>query len=84
LFEKLYITLDDNAEYGFNIAEANELKQLVINLNLVNLVLIYPGADEVHLSLLSKMTSDYYQTNGTITLIYRNRSTINLIPKYEG
>ena len=29
LFEKLYITLDDNAEYGFNVAEADEIKKLV-------------------------------------------------------
>ena len=25
LFSKLYITLDDNAQYGLNIAEADEL-----------------------------------------------------------
>ncbi len=29
IFRKLYITLDDNAPYGFNIAEANKLRALV-------------------------------------------------------
>jgi hypothetical protein len=34
LFEKLYITLDDNALYGFNIAEADYLRQLVRELRM--------------------------------------------------
>ena len=56
LFQSFYITLDDNAEYGFNIAESIQLKTLVSNLNLTNYVLIYPGADEVGLTMLAKAT----------------------------
>ena len=43
----LYITLDDNAEYGFNIRESEELKTRVNSLSLTTRVPIYPGADEV-------------------------------------
>ena len=50
LFEALYITLDDNAAYGFNIAEAARLRSLVAGYNLSSVVRIYPGADEVRLT----------------------------------
>ncbi len=46
LFEKLYVTQDDNAEYGFNIAEAEKLKALVRQYGLEEDIYIYPGADE--------------------------------------
>jgi hypothetical protein len=42
----VYITQDDNAEYGFNIAEANALRALVKQQS-ISPVFIYPGADEV-------------------------------------
>lgn len=47
LFENIYITLDDNAQYGLNIREAQKLKDLVTKYNLGDIVKIYPGADEV-------------------------------------
>jgi hypothetical protein len=47
LFQSLYITQDDNAAYGFNIAEADELRALVPQLGLDDFVRVYPGADEV-------------------------------------
>ena len=34
LLEKLYITQDDNAKYGFNIAEAQQYKDLVRRYNM--------------------------------------------------
>lgn len=47
LFSFFYITMDDNAEYGFNIRESFKLKALVSDLGLENKIPIYPGADEV-------------------------------------
>ena len=84
LFEKCYITLDDSAQFGFNIAEAEELKSLVNDLHLNDRVLIYPGADEVPLALLYKVVVDHSQKTPKLKLIYRNESSIDLIPNYEG
>lgn len=84
MFEKLYITLDDNAQYGLNIAEADNLKHLVNQYSLGDKVLIYPGADEVPLVLLARATVDHYKVVPSIRVTYRNESTINLIPNYEG
>jgi hypothetical protein len=57
LFNSIYITQDDNAEYGFNIAEATQLKAYVVQQNLTAFVKIYPGADEVGLTMLALTTT---------------------------
>ncbi len=46
--------------------------------------MIYPGADEVPLTLLSKLITDYFRVTPSVILIYRNESTTKLIPNYEG
>ena len=58
LLRSLYITQDDNALYGFNIDEAAALRALATQLGLGDLVRIYPGADEVGLSMLARLVSD--------------------------
>jgi hypothetical protein len=58
LLQSLYITQDDNALYGFNIDEAVALRALADELGLGDLVRVYPGADEVGLSMLARLVSD--------------------------
>jgi hypothetical protein len=83
-FEYFYITMDDNAEYGFNIRESAALKSLVSDLHLEGKVPIYPGADEVQLTLLAKHSVTAATASVRILLVYRNPSTITYIPGYEG
>lgn len=86
VFEYFYVTLDDNAQYGFNIEEANQLRTLVQQLKLQDRVLIYPGADEVGLTLLARMSVDVLGGGNepSMRLVFRNVSSIGLIPNYEG
>lgn len=84
LFERFYITLDDNAEYGFNIAEARQLKDLVHRLGLQDKVNIYPGADEVGLTMLSRLAVDSSAKAPNLYLAFRDPNTVNYIPNYEG
>jgi len=86
IFEQLYITLDDNAEYGFNIRESQELKDLVNQYHLANSVHIYPGADEVGLTMLAKVSVDSFASSVPLRFLvaYRNTTSQNLIPNYEG
>ncbi|ELR22454.1 uncharacterized protein ACA1_255750 [Acanthamoeba castellanii str. Neff] len=84
LFEKLYVTQDDNAEYGFNIAEAEKLKALVRQYGLEEDIYIYPGADEVGLTMLAQSSVRKEGKSPRIKLVFRDPATINLIPNYEG
>lgn len=95
LFETFYITQDDNALYGFNIDEANALRARAAELGLLgSKVLIYPGADEVGLTMLAKMSVDTLseaagQEKGSVVpfnVIFRkpDNASIYLVPNYEG
>jgi Protein of unknown function (DUF4127) len=62
LLRSLYITQDDNALFGFNIDEAAALRALAQQLGLLgSVVRIYPGADEVGLSMLGRLASETMQ-----------------------
>lgn len=54
MWNLLQITLDDNAAYGFNIREAEKIRNFILNArNLTNeRCPVYPGADEVQLVML--------------------------------
>lgn len=55
-FHYFYTTLDDSAEYGFNIREAEEVRDAIQAKELpAETCPVYPGADEVHLTMLAKL-----------------------------
>ena len=80
----LYITLDDNAEYGFNIRESEQLMNMVVSMNLTARVPIYPDADEVLMIQFARFTSDNSDTSVKFALIFRDPNTVQNIPNYEG
>lgn len=93
-FQYLYITLDDSAEYGFNIQEADEIKSLVDKLDkkLQERIPVYPGSDETQMILLSKFAtlaksgSDNINHSARVRVgvVYRDPLTNDKIPNYEG
>jgi hypothetical protein len=83
-FELLFITLDDNAEYGFNIQEASEIKDLVQRLNVQPLVPIYPGADEVQMVQLARVAGIKTGQTAQFAVIFRAPEHIESVPNYEG
>lgn len=86
-FHYFYTTLDDNAEYGFNIREAADIKDIIAkSSNLSDEVCpVYPGADEVHLTMLAKFcVSSTQSLPPALGAIYRDPASVNSIPSYEG
>lgn len=51
---KIQITLDDNAEFGFNIRESEKISDFIRDATYLNSERcpVYPGADEVQLVIL--------------------------------
>ena len=88
VFNYLYTTLDDSAEYGFNIREAAEINDYIATNEYIDGTTcpVYPGADEVHATMLAKYAVQI-QRGGkpiSISLVFKNESTVSLIPSYEG
>ena len=89
IFNFLYTTLDDSAEYGFNIREAAEIKSYIEDNSMEideSSCPVYPGADEVHLTMLAKYAVETARGGKRIrmSLAFKNESTISMIPSYEG
>ena len=90
VFNYFYTTLDDSAEFGYNIREASEIKSFIANeKNKLNdsCCPVYPGADEVHLVMLARYAVNQVQGEDhsiKFMAIYRDPNNIDAIPSYEG
>ncbi len=78
IFDTLVFSKDDCAEFGFNVKEATELKELSKG---IKNIYIKTGADEIPLSLLSRALNR--DKNIKIAPVYINPDTIDKISKYE-
>ena len=81
LFEYLVFSKDDCAQYGVNVAEAEELQELISE-NGLNAI-VKTGADEIPLSLLAKAFNDIKKSNVKIYPKFLRPDETNLISKYE-
>jgi hypothetical protein len=85
LFDKIYITLDDSANYGFNKAEERQLRDFISKKGLWNCTYMYPGADEVALTMLSNaVLLNQKAPKNRVRVVYRVPSAKDYIPNYEG
>ncbi|HLR03300.1 MAG TPA: DUF4127 family protein [Virgibacillus sp.] len=66
IIEDLIIPLDDNSEYGFSAEEQRQLLFKVEDLNLIDRIFIYPGADEVGCVLFSRVFCRVKQYTGKV------------------
>lgn len=80
-FETLVIPQDDSAVHGFTMMDKLEIFD-VIKQNNLN-VLIYPGADEVGMTLLTRCINQEEKSFKKIYLDYLYDESVNLIPAYE-
>ncbi|MDD3150887.1 MAG: DUF4127 family protein [Candidatus Gastranaerophilales bacterium] len=70
---------DDTGEFGINIQEADELENLVTNLN----GQVKTGMDEIPLSLMSKAITEIKNKKIKIYPIYTTENGKNIISRYE-
>jgi len=81
---EIYITLDDNAAFGLNKQEEATIRQLVSDYSLSQEINIYPGADEVGLTMLARFITAQQNITPRFKLVYRQPASKQLIPNYEG
>ena len=81
LFEYLVFSKDDCAQYGVNVAEAEEIQTIITESDLH--ALVKTGADEIPLSLMCRAFVDYKKAKVKIYPKFTQPNEINLISKYE-
>lgn len=82
-FQYLVFSQDDTAEFGFNVKEANELKQLIIKSDLSDCACVKTGADEIPSSLLARSIIKSNSEKINIFPVYSTDNGKNIISRYE-
>ncbi|MTH53920.1 DUF4127 family protein [Bacillus mangrovi] len=74
---------DDSAEYGYTAIDQKEVSKKREDLRLYNRVHIYPGADEVGATLLTRVYNSIKKQRPKIYPIWSSTAGPELIPLYE-
>ena len=80
--DKFIIPQDDSNPYGYTAIDQGKVKAFIAA-NAVPEVDMYPGADEVGLTLLSAVVTDIEEYQPKICPVYPNEACKKVIPLYE-
>ena len=81
-FDSLVIPQDDSSAYGYTTVDREYLKQVVATTGLGE-VAMYPGADEVGMSLLASVTCALMGRNPMVKLVFAHEDSPKMVPLYE-
>ena len=82
--DTLIVPQDDSCKYGYAAIDQREIRKAIIKNCLEDKVLMYPGADEVELTLMSRMINVLKGSKPKIYIKYATDAARNIIPLYEG
>ena len=82
LFEVLVIPQDDSSTYGYTTVDREYLKQAVANTGREEIPM-YPGADEVGMSLLANAACTLLGRRPNVRLVYAHEDSPKMVPLYE-
>lgn len=81
-FETLVIPQDDSSAYGYTTMDREYLKQVAAESGLGE-VPMYPGADEVGMSLLARATCALLEREPNVKLVFAHEDAPQMVPLYE-
>ncbi len=84
ILDGLVIPQDDSASYGYAALDQKIIREKIAEYNMDDSVLMYPGADEVELTLLSRMLNTLAKKQPKIYVKYASEMAKALVPLYEG
>lgn len=83
VIDYLVIPQDDCHPYGFTSRDRKDIISYVKQINLEKELLMHPGADEVGLTLLSRVLNDYHSKSLKIYVYYASEKGKEAIPCFE-
>lgn len=82
--DALVIPQDDSAAYGYAAMDQESIRGKIKEYDMVDRVLVYPGADEVELTLISRMINAMNGRCPKVYVKYAAEKARDLVPLYEG
>lgn len=79
----LVIPQDDSAQFGYTAIDQKTVLDKIKKKSLENQIMVYPGADEVGLSLLARAYNKYHQWEPLIYPFYSSILGPSIVPLYE-
>lgn len=83
VFDYLIIPQDDTMEYGWNIAEARQLRRLARQLGVADRVSVYPGTDETDMLLIARYVAGQAGFRPRVWTRYSSVRAGSVITAYE-
>ncbi len=83
LIRFLVFPQDDSSPYGYTAIDQQRLIDCIGNDLNFNNIAVYPGADEVGLTLMARAYNEYHQRRPTVYSFYSSKLGPNIIPLYE-
>lgn len=83
VFDVLTIPKDDTAEYGYAAIDQMAISKKVVEYNLMDRVLVYPGADEVGCVLFTRIFNLANKYTPRIYVRYSSVLGPEIVPRYE-
>lgn len=84
VIDELVIPQDDSSRYGYAALDQKVVREKIIQYNMEDRVLMYPGADEVELTLISRMLNCLTNKKPKVYVKYVSEMARTIIPLYEG
>lgn len=82
--DALVIPQDDSATYGYASMDQEQVRKKISKENLTDAILMYPGADEVGMTLMSRLLNMIHGKKPRVYVKYACDASKDLIPLYEG
>lgn len=82
--DSLVIPQDDSAAYGYAAIDQEAVRAKIAEEGLMDRILMYPGADEVGMTLVSRMLNKLNQKKPKVYIKFASEASKAVIPIYEG
>lgn len=84
ILDMLIIPQDDSAAYGYAAMDQQDVREKIMKERLQTKILMYPGADEVGMTLLARMVNHMSGCKPKVYVKYAAEGAKSVLPIYEG
>lgn len=84
ILESIVFPQDDSMRFGFPAMDQEEIRRRILTLGLTKRAMMYPGSDEIALTLLCRLLLNHHGLLPKVYVKYLTDGARSLIPLYEG
>jgi len=84
ILESIVFPQDDSMRFGFPAMDQEEIRRRILTLGLTESAMMYPGSDEIALTLLCRILLNHHGLLPKVYVKYLTDGARSLIPLYEG